>query len=198
VAPVEDPVFAPLRPEKRSKKLWVLAAAVLVALAVAALVVALVSKSASTLPTGPVSATIHVTIPPTGQPSFSGTVGGLALTGSVTGSASSGGVLFNYTGSLGGTPYVLHVSLGGDNQTQLQNGQFTFRVTGTYGSAPVSAPAAFEDPSPINARSETVMVSGTFGTQLVVGTATATQDGDGAFSVKAKLTVLPPETINQP
>jgi hypothetical protein len=200
--PDEAPLPAPAARRTGSKKLWVVAVVVLVALAVAAVAVALGSKSASILPTGAETATIHITLPPTGKPSFSGSVGGLALTGTVTGSgvsSSSGGVLFNYKGSLGGTAYVLHVSLDtGNNGSSLQGSPLqigTFRVTGTYGSEPVSATAVFEEPSSVNARSPSVpvMVSGSFGDQFVDGTATATEDPDGAFNVKANLTVLPAE-----
>jgi hypothetical protein len=205
-APDAAPVSTRVGRRSGSRKVWALGAAVLVALAVAAVVVALVSKSASTLPTGSDTATIHITLPPTGEPSFSGTVGGLALTGTVSGSgtASSGDDhLFDYHGSLGGTAYVLHVSLDtGNNASPLQGSPLpsdlvTFRVTGTYGSEPVTATAVFEEPSSFNARSQSILVTGSFGDQFVDGTATVTEGADGAVDVKAKLDVLPRQP-NQP
>jgi hypothetical protein len=203
VTAVETPASVPSTPVSatRSKKLWALGVGILVVVTVAALVVALVSKSTSAIPAGSETATIHISISHSGQPSFSGTVAGLALTGTVSngtsvstgpgsGTLSLGGVLFDYKGSLGGTAYVLHVSLdSADNASPLQNGQFSFRVTGTYGSEPVKATAQFEVPSSGIGASETVLITGTIGGQFMGGTATASQDGDGAVGVTAKLTV---------
>jgi hypothetical protein len=182
---------------------------VLIALAVVAVVVALGSHSASTtLGTGASTATIHVVVPRTGQPSFSGTVDGLALTGTVTngssvsanedsGSLSLGGVLFNYQGSLGGNPYIVHVAIGTTSYDLSPGGDFDFHVTGTFGSEPVNATVEFNlsPSSPTSSSSahvsQAVTFNGTIGNQPVLGTATATQDSDGAVEVTAKLTVLP-------
>jgi hypothetical protein len=186
----------------------VVGSAVLVALAVVAVVVALASHSASTtLGTGASTATIHVVVPRTGQPSFSGTVDGLALTGTVTngssvstnedsGSLSLGGVLFNYQGSLGGNPYIVHVSLGTTSTGLSPGGHFAFHVTGTFGSEPVNATVEFNLSSSSSSSSsahvsQAVTFNGTIGSQPVLGTATATQESDGAVEVTAKLTVLP-------
>jgi hypothetical protein len=184
----------------------VVGAVVLIALAVVAVVVALASHSASTtLGTGPATATIHVVVPRSGQPSFSGKVDGLALTGAVTnGSAASanegsgtlslGGVLFNYQGSLGGNPYILHVSIGSTSTGLLPGGSFPFHVTGTFGSEPVNATVEFNLSSSSSSSahvSQTAAFNGTIGKQAVLGSATASQDGDGAIEVNAKLTVLP-------
>jgi hypothetical protein len=178
----------------------------LIALAVVAVVVALTSHSASTtLGTGPATATIHVAVPRSGPPSFSGTVDGLALTGTVangssasenegSGSSSLSGVLFNYQGSLGGNPYILHVSIGSSSTTLLPGGNFAFHVTGTFGSEPVTATVEFNLSSSSSSSahvSQAVTFSGTIGTQPVIGSATAIQDSDRAIEVTAKLTVLP-------
>jgi hypothetical protein len=191
----------------RSKGPWVVGAAVLIALAVVAVVVALGSHSASTtLGTGAATATVHVVVPRSGQPSFSGTVDGLALTGNVTngssasanedsGTLSLGGVLFNYQGSLGGNPYILHVSIGTTSTGLSPGGNFAFHVTGTFGSEPVNATVEFNlsssSPSSSARVSQAVTFNGTIGSQPVLGSATATQDSDGAVEVTAKLTVLP-------
>jgi hypothetical protein len=182
---------------------WILGAGVLLALGVAALIVALVSGSGSTIPGGPDTATIHVTLSPTGQSSFSGTVAGKALTGTVTnptpppigsgsGSLSLNGlVLFNYRGRLGGTPFVLHVSLAsGANTTEVPIGQFTFDVTGTYGSRRVTGSAGFDLASE-GAASQTVTFNGLVGQQPVAGTATAVRSGDGNLDVTARLSAFP-------
>jgi hypothetical protein len=58
--------------------------------------------------------------------------------------------------------------------------------------------AVFAGPSLSDARSQTVAVSGTFGDQGVVGSASATEDADGALNVKAKFTVLPSEPNSLP
>src|ERR1700684_3806200 len=66
------------------------------------------------LPTGNNTATINVTVPRSGQPSFSGTIAGGTLTGSVSGATyPSGGALpiYTYTGSAGGHRFVLHVGI---------------------------------------------------------------------------------------
>lgn len=180
---------------------------VLVVLAVVALIVALTSSSNSTgsgsaLPTGLDLTTIHIVVPRTGQPSFSGTVGSMALTGTVSSGSSSGtqslnGSLqvkapsFSYKGDLAGTPYVLHVALDLANSSTLQNGQLTFDVTGTYGSERVNGSADFVVPTSSTTQSERVNFSGRIGTQEIGGTATATEEGSGAYIVTATVTVAP-------
>jgi hypothetical protein len=196
-------VLSPSSPGRgrRSFVPWAVGAVVLVALAVAAVVVALVSGGGSSaFAPGAETATIHVTVPRSGSPSFSGTVGDSTLTGKVsdgtssptgTGSttSSSGGVLFTYEGTLSGSPYALRVSLdSGNNGPLLEGGLVTFEVTGTYGSEQVTGNAEFGVASSTG-RSLTVPFTGRVGSQVVVGTANVTQDGDGTFEVTAKLNV---------
>ncbi len=185
----------------RSKVPWVLGVGVLLALAVAALVVALTSNGGSAFAPGPETATINIKVPPSGQASFSGTVGGTALTGAVTGTSTgtgsgsfpSGGPLFTYQGNLGGTPYVLRVSLGtGSGGSAPQGGVVTFEVAGTYGSEQVTGNAEFVLTSTGAGRSQNVPFSGRVGSQIISGTATATEDGGGTIEVKAELNVLAP------
>jgi hypothetical protein len=190
----------------RSKGPWVIGAVVLVALGVVAVVVALNSHTASTtLGTGPATATIHIAVPRSGEPSFSGTVDGLALTGTVTdgtaattnessGTLSLSGVLFNYQGNLGGNPYILHVTIGSSISGLVPGGSFAFHVTGTFGSEPVTATAEFNlasSTSSPDAASEVVTFSGGIGKQSLIGNATVRRTGDGAFEVTARFTVLP-------
>jgi hypothetical protein len=185
----------------RSAVPWVLAGAVLVALAVVAVVVALSSgSSALGLPDGSTNATIHITLPRSGQPSFSGTLDGRALTGVVASAApsSSGstsgtldvsGALFEYTGSLGGESYALHVSLDlASAQAGLRDGRLTFDVTGTYGADPVTGTAEFVVPSTITSRTLTVPFDGHVGTRPITGVAMATEE-HGAIGVTAHVTV---------
>jgi len=201
--PVELGPSAPTTPVRatRSAGPWVLAAAAVVALAVASLVVALVAGGGggrSTLATGSETATIHIRAPQSGAPSFSGTVGGLALTGSTTTDVTEspntgvlGSVVFVYKGRLGGTPYVLHVSLEsvGSNQ-ELEGGPVVFAVTGTYGSQRVTANAEFVVPSAgSGSSSPTVSFDGELGRQLVQGSATARQTTDGTIDVTATFRV---------
>jgi len=179
----------------RSKVLFVLGVGVLLALAVVALVVALGSDGGSAFAPGPETATINIKVPPSGQASFSGSVGGTALTGTVTGSGSltSGVPLFTYRGSLGGTPYVLRVSLGGGGAGSVaQGGVVAFQVAGTYGSEQVTGNAEFVLTSTGTGRSQNVPFSGRVGSQVISGTATATQGADGTIDVKAELNVLAP------
>jgi hypothetical protein len=192
--------------EKSAKKAWTLSVVAVLALAVAALVVALVSGSgsgSSSLLDGSSTATIHIVVPRSGQPTFSGTVGGMALTGTVINSTSSSGTgsssgtlslsgpVFTYEGTLGGAPYVLHVSLNALNSSgQLTTGQITFAVNGTYGSKIVTATASFSLASLTNEGSQTVSFSCRVGTQSISGSATATQDGSGSFMVTGRLNAV--------
>jgi len=191
---------------------------VLIVLAVAALVVALTSGSNSTpsgsaLPTGLDLATIHIVVPRNGSPTFSGTVGDMALTGTVSvstpatsgtlgtfpvnGSLPLNTVTFAYRGDLAGTPYLLHVALDlASAGAALQNGRITFDVTGTYGSERVTGTANFVipstlTPSSLTSPSQTVNFSGHIGSQVIGGTATATQNGSGTYDVTASVTVAP-------
>jgi hypothetical protein len=183
-------------------RLWVLGAAAMVALTAVALVVALTSKSTALgLPIGSERATITITVPPSGRPSFSGTVAGRQLSGSVTGTGTvststvtgSGAVnfgdAFDYSGSLGGHPYALHVALvvpsGGSG---LLDGGINFDVSGTYGSEPVIGTARFVVTSP-TARTLTVPFGGSVGTQSISGSASATERGDGSLQVVATFSV---------
>ena len=164
------------------------------------LVVVLVSVGGPTFTPGTGTVTIHVKVPRSGRPSFTGTVAGRALTGTVTKSVSVSGavrgspsvdkVTFTYKGSLGSTPYVLHVSLTEDNESPQRITNETFSVTGTYGSERVDAVAGFEAPTSAFDPSHEVMISGTVGHQLVLGNATATQHGDGTVDVTARFTAL--------
>jgi hypothetical protein len=65
------------------------------------------------LPIGTNTASITVTIPRSGQPTFTGTMAGGTLTGTVDpqipNPAGYGEPSFRYTGSLGGHRYVLHI-----------------------------------------------------------------------------------------
>jgi hypothetical protein len=78
-----------------------------------------------------------------------------------------------------------------NSQGQLSTGQFTFGVNGTYGSKIVTATASFPLSSLTNQGSETVSFSGHVGTQTVSGSATATQEGSGSFTVTGRLTAVP-------
>jgi hypothetical protein len=177
--------------EARSLRFWILGAVVLVALAVAALVVALQSPAptGSALSAGPTTAEIVVTLPRTGQPSFSGTLAGRPLTGVISGngmtSGTNGGPVATYKGTLGNVPYLLHVSL-----KPFPSGQIAFNVRGTYGSEPVTATAQFEFGS-ATARSLTVPFSGRVGSQAVDGVATATPTPGNGVQINARLSVLP-------
>jgi hypothetical protein len=185
----------------------VLGAVAILILAAVALVVALTAKTTGgLLDSGPATATIRITLPASGsgQPSFSGTLGGEPLTGTVANDSSSStgsgsgsiAIGFRYQGSLGGTGYVLHVSADLQGGAQgLQTGQITFKVTGNYGAEPVTGTAEFELlPSSATSKSLTVPFNGRVGKQPLVGVATATEDGAHAISVTARLTVLPSST----
>ena len=172
-----------------------------VTVVVLVLVVVLVSVGGPTFTPGTGTVTIHVKVPRSGRPSFTGTVAGRTLTGTVTksvsvprgsvlGASSVDNVVFTYKGRLGSTPYLLHVSLVQDSESPLGVTNETFSVTGTYGSERVDAVAGFEEPTSAFDPSHEVMISGTVGHQLVLGNATATQHGDGAVDVTAKFTAL--------
>ena len=188
--PVFDPTIH-VR-EATSLRFWILGAVVLVALAAAALIVALSSSSntsGSALQTGSGTANIVVTLPRTGQPSFSGTLDGRPLTGVISGNGTTnsigGGTIADYRGRLGSVPYVLHVSL-----KPIQSGQVTFAVTGTYGSKPVTATAEF-GASSATSQSLTVPFNGRVGTQPVSGVATATVSRGNGIRINATLSVSP-------
>ncbi len=204
--PDAEPAAAPWAPAPaaRSKTPWVVGALAVVGLAVAALIVALTSGSVSSpLQAGAETATIHITDPRSGHVSFSGSVGPMALTGTeyngssvssgaVPGAPPSQDVLFNYKGDLGGTPYVLHVSLDFvSGQPQLQDGSLSLVVTGTYGSEIVTGHAALILPSSPTATSQTVTFNGNVGSQVIGGEANATRNGDGTIVVTARLSALP-------
>jgi hypothetical protein len=187
----------------------VLGVAVVAGLAVAALVVALTSGSGSpSLPGGAGAVPFQITMAQPGSPSFSGTVGGTALTGRATTTASpsspsspsspgsDGGTLsilspvFTYKGDLGGTPYVLHVTINAPtSQSSPQDEQITFAVTGTYGSQPVTASAMFELSSS-SETSETVSFNGDIGTRPIRGVATATH-ADGRTTITGTVNAVP-------
>jgi len=177
--------------EARSLRFWVLGAVVLVALAVAALVVALRSPAptGTALSSGPTTASIDVTLPRTGHPSFSGTLAGRSLTGVISGngeaSATTGGQIAEYKGTLGNVPFDLHVSI-----KPFQSGQLSFGVTGTYGSEPVTATAQFGVASSTS-RSLSVPFNGHVGAQAINGVATATPTSGNGVQIRATLSVLP-------
>jgi len=203
-APLHAPAHARMSPIRATTRggPWVLGLVLVgVTVVVLALVLVLVSVGGPSIAVGTDTATIHVKVPRSGSPSFSGTVAGKALTGTVTrrvtrttpagaGSISVDTVTFTCRGSLGGTPYVLHVSLVGDTDEPLEDTNVSFRVTGTYGSENVTAVAGYEEPTSITEPSQAVMLSGTIGHQLILGTATVTQDGAGSLDVTARMTAL--------
>lgn len=176
-------------------RLWILAALALIVLAAVALVVALRSDSSSgsSLPTGSATASIVVTLSHSGPPSFSGSLAGQPLTGTVLGNgvstSSNGGALAVYRGTLGSEPYVLHVSLPNPGSA-IQNDRITFRVTGTYGSEPVTATAQLTESS-ASARSLIVPITGRVGPQPISGEATVIEESSARLQIRANLVVLP-------
>jgi hypothetical protein len=206
-APPPTPVPDSPAPRDRplSRKLWVVCGSVVAILAAVALVVALTAKATGTaLAPGAATATIHVTLRGSGQDTFSGTLAGRSLTGTISnsqspltgtgsGSATINGAYVTYKGNLGGQPYVIHVSLHLPSATQVApTGQITFTVSGTYGAEAVTGSALFELlPSSNTAKSLTVPFNGSVGTQTIVGSATATQDGPQGIDVTARLSILP-------
>jgi hypothetical protein len=203
-APLHAPAHARMSPVRATTRggPWVLGLVLVgVTVVVLALVLVLVSLGGPSIAVGTDTATIHVKVPRSGSPSFSGTLAGKALTGTVTrrvsrstpsgvGSSPVDAVTFICKGIFGGTPYELHVSLVGETDAPLEGTNVSFRVTGTYGSESVSAVAGYEGPTSVTGSSEAVMLSGTIGHQLVLGTATVTRDGDGALDVTARMTAL--------
>ncbi len=178
--------------EARSLRFWILGAVVLVALAVAAVVVAVQSPAptGATLSAGPTTASLVVTLPRGGQPSFSGTLAGRPLTGVISGKGESistnGGPIAEYRGTLGSVPFDLHVSI-----KPFLSGQISFGVTGTYGSEPVTATARFGLTSS-SARSLTVPFDGHVGSQEITGVATAAPTPGNGVQIRATLSVLSP------
>jgi len=176
--------------EARSLRFWILGAVALVAVAVAAVIVALQSPAptGAALSAGPTTASIVVTLPHGGQPSFSGTIAGRDLTGVITGNGDSittnGGPIAEYRGTLGTVPFDIHVSI-----KPFQSGQISFSVTGTYGSEPVTATARFGLASS-SARSLTVPFDGRVGSQEINGVATATTSAGNGVQIRATLSVL--------
>jgi hypothetical protein len=176
--------------EARSLRFWILGAVVLVALAVAAVIVAVQSPAptGAALSAGPTTASLVVTLPRGGQPSFSGTLAGRPLTGVITGKGESistnGGPIAEYRGTLGSVPFDLHVSI-----KPFQGSQISFGVTGTYGSEPVTATARFGLASS-SARSLTVPFDGRVGSQEITGVATAVPTAGNGVQIRATLSVL--------
>jgi hypothetical protein len=208
-----SPLSAPSAPARRRARpnglVVVVAVVALVGLAVAALVVALVSKSGETrgsgsLPDGLDTASIHIVVPNSGEPSFSGTVAGQSLDGVVSTSISSGlpptsstgsgtaipeiSDVFTYTGNLGGTPYVVHVGISSSSPNgNTASPGLQLQVTGNYGSEPISGTAGFSFAG-VSGSAEAVSIHGHVGSQSVDGQATATM-GTGSVDVTANFTV---------
>ena len=203
-APPAEPSPTPLPSRTtgrgRSKMPWVLGAIAVAALAVAALVVALTSGSGSSSPTGG-GGTIpfQFSLDQAGSSSFSGAVGGEALTGAArtdeptlpsAGASSLLSPVFTYRGALGGTAYVLHVTLNTPTQVNSPNEQIAFGVTGTYGSEPVTASARFKVAS-VNASTATVSFNGYVGSEPITGVATATHVADGKTTITGTVNAVP-------
>ncbi len=179
---------------------------VILGLAVAALVVALASGSNAASGSGSLGTssgpTIDITVPGSGQAGFSGVVGGKDLTGTVvdgtlpatgadTGTLALQAPVFTYRGSFDGAPYVLHVSLDeGEATGQLQNDQFVFYVTGTYGSEPVTASATFNLTS-VSGTSQKVTFNGHVGSQSITGVVTATMEAGGRVTIIGNVNAVP-------
>ena len=139
------------------------------------------------LPTGTETASIAVTLPRSGQPSFTGTVAGRTLTGRVIGHPSYQPQLqptFTYKGSLGEHEYVLHATITLDRSVASQKAvlpfPFSFVVTGSYGSEDVNGKASFDVGKNLaSANKLKVPFHGQIGTQQVAGSATATMRAKG-------------------
>ena len=181
---------------------WIMAAAAVVVVASGVglgVAFSASSPSGSSLPTGSQQAAIEVSLPTSGQPSFSGQVAGRPLTGRVVaaagGGASPAAVMpaFTYEGRYASQPYVLHVAFsfsGGGANNPTSSPAFSFVVTGTYGTEAVAATARFDfaaagrNPSQL-----TVPFSGHVGSQRVSGTATATETRGRSLHIAARFTV---------
>jgi hypothetical protein len=135
------------------------------------------------LPTGTNTATIAVTIPRSGEPSFTGTVAGRTLAGAVVGPAlNPPQAAFTYKGSLGGHQYVLHAALhfdqSGTSQQPALPSLISFVITGSYGSEAVNGMASFDVGNNLaQANKLKVPFDGHIGTQRVTGSATVTMRG---------------------
>jgi hypothetical protein len=180
---IEPPVVG--RPTGLPRRTLAFAAGAVAAVVIVVVVIVLVSGSGGSgsggaLAAGSATGTITVVSPPHGTATFSGTIDGKPLTGSISAPSGSSSVTpvgdtFTYSGRYDGTPYTLHVSLHVPNgQPSVGGGipAITFSVTGSYGSAPVSASAQF-DVSSVTAHSLPVVFSGHVGSKMLTGTATA-------------------------
>ena len=130
------------------------------------------------LPTGNNTATINVMVPRSGQPSFSGTIAGGTLTGSVKGAtyrSDNALPFFTYEGSAGGHRFLLHIGLSPNEPGKGVFAGFQFVVTGTYGPEAVKASASLQAPKGSSAFR--VPVDGHIGTQRVTGAATVNTHG---------------------
>ena len=156
-----------------------------VCVALGAIAIGLASCSSAialALPQGNDTATIAVAIPHSGQPSFSGTIAGRELDGSVVKQTNPLSAAFTYKGSLGGHPYVLHVTL----EHQSPSLPITFNVTGSYGSEAVTAGASWNLES--NFKTYDVALSGHIGSQVLSGEAKATSSRTGV-AIMARLSI---------
>lgn len=173
----------------------VVLAAVLVALAGVALGVALSSPSppsagggGGALPVGAASGTITVTSTSSGPTRFTGSVDGLALAGTASGTSSGGRPAYGLTGSFGGRPYDLRVSLEVPTGGSSAATAFGFEVTGTWGGQPVSGIAHF---SAGGTAVPTVVLAfnGTVGSRLLAGAATVTNPTTTPVRIAVHFTV---------
>ena len=185
---------------------WIVALVVVVVIA-AGVSFALLSSSPTALKfvTGSTSGTFEISVARTTHPSFSGTIAGRPLSGSVTGDfgpkngiaglAQGSEVGFLYAGELGGHPYHLRVALTFAKGGSAAFGGIApaFKVTGSYGSEPVTASAKF-DLSNLNSKSQSLSVpfTGHVGSQILTGTAIASSPSsppNAPITVKATFVV---------
>jgi hypothetical protein len=138
--------------------------------------------------------TITVLFPASGRPTFSGTIGGTALTGRVTdssstttpsdnGSISASTRSFVYKGRYGGNAFVLHLSL----TTPAPGAEGEWRVTGTDGSNAVNGEVNFDQAT----ESNQIPFSGSIGSQPILGSAVITERSGGTMMVSVAYGNLP-------
>lgn len=166
------------------------------------LVIVLVLGSGSVtdrLADGHATGMITVTVPSSGQPTFTGTLDGRALNGTVSGpkdKATSAGFnpTFTYSGQYDGTGYRLDVSIDlSKTRSSLGTGLHVtpmvyFSVTGSYGSSAVNASARLASLSSLSPAIP-VSFSGTVGSQKLTGVATARDDPGHSIDITATFVV---------
>ena len=142
---------------------------------------------------------LQITYPTSGHPTFSGTIAGTSLTGSVTNSSiaaqcSATGPVASTVHSLllkgryRGDSYLLHLTLTMPDTGTGQGGQW--QVTGTEGANQVTGIATFDEPTESDPSMQ-IPFSGRIGSSPILGNAVIARRSAGSIDVTVSFVTLP-------